>query len=236
MASYGALRIPNHIGIIPDGNRRWAMAHGVDIYTAYLIGSDKVEEVLEWALDNNIQTVTVYVLSYENFINRSEVEKRILYELLIRKLKKAREDPRIHDNKVKVTLIGRWRSLPPYVVDEAIKTMAATESYNSHFLNLAVVYGGYQSVVDLVNTAIMKVGKLIKDEELVKLLPTGFLPNPFIDLIIRTGGEKRLSNFFPLESIYAELYFLDKYWPDFSREDFQEALRYYASVERKFGR
>jgi len=80
------------------------------------------------------------------------------------------------------------------------------------------------------------VGKLIKDEELAKLLPTGFLPKPFIDLVIRTGGERRLSNFFPLESIYAELYFLDKYWPDFSREDFQEALRYYASVERKFGR
>lgn len=236
MTNYAAQHLPSHIGIIPDGNRRWAMAHGVDIYSAYSIGSDKVEEVLEWALDNNIRTVTVYVLSYENFINRSETEKRILYELLIKKLRKARENPRIHENRVRVTVIGRWRNLPPYVTDEIIKTMAATEKYDSHFLNLAVVYGGYQSVVDVINSAVTKVGKPINDDELIKLLPTGFLPNPFIDLIIRTGGERRLSNFFPIESIYAELYFLDKYWPDFSREDFQEALRYYMSVERKFGK
>lgn len=212
------------------------MAHGVDIYTAYTIGSDKVEEVLRWALDSGITSVTVYVLSYENYVNRSELEKRILYELLVKKLRKAREDPLIHENEVKVTVIGRWRLLPPYVVDEAIKTMEATERYSRHYLNLAIVYGGYQSVVDLVNMAITKIGKPITDEELVKLLPTGFMPNPFIDLVIRTGGEKRLSNFFPLETIYAELYFLDKYWPDFSREDFQQALKYYASVERKFGR
>ena len=230
-----AAKLPSHVGIIPDGNRRWALKNGVDIYTAYSIGSDKVETVLDWALEYGIRTVTVYVLSYENFVNRSELERRILYELLIKKLRKAREEPRIHENRVKVTLIGRWRLLPSYVVDEAVKTMKATENYSQHYLNLAVVYGGYQSMVDVVNEAV-KLGRPITDEDFIKLLPTGFLPNPFIDLVIRTGGERRLSNFFPIESIYAELYFTDKYWPDFSREDFEDALRFYATRERKFGK
>lgn len=231
----GFSKLPLHIGVIPDGNRRWAKKNNTDFISAYRLGADKVEDFLDWAIEMGIKAVTVYVLSLENLLNRSEIEKNIVYELLINKLIKTRNDPRIHNNKVRITAIGRWRNLPQSVVNEIMTAMKVTSDYNDHFLNLAIAYGGIQSVVDMVNNIIGSKIE-ISDGDLFKYLPTSFMPYPTIDLVIRTGGEYRLSNFFPLETAYAEMYFTNKYWPDFNKDDLIDALNFYAGRERRFGR
>ncbi len=234
--------LPMHIGVIPDGNRRWARKAGVSIEEAYRIGSDKVEEFLEWALDFGIRIVTIYVLSTENFIGRSRHELELLYRLLKEKLIKVRMDERIHRNRVRVRVIGRVWLLPEEVRREIEITEAATSEYSNHYLNLAVVYGGRQEIVDAVRRLITDVnsGRLgvsdINEDTLLRYLYLGDEPYPEPDLIIRTGGEYRLSNFLLYESAYSEIYVLNKYWPEITKEDLRQALDEYARRERRFGR
>ncbi len=126
--------VPVHIGVIPDGNRRWARKVGISITEAYRIGSDKVEEFLDWSLDFGIRIVTVYVLSTENFLRRSKLELDLLYRLLKEKLIKVRKDDRIHRNRVRVKVIGRTWLLPEDVRREIELTEEATADYSDHYL------------------------------------------------------------------------------------------------------
>ena len=234
--------VPVHIGVIPDGNRRWARKVGLPITEAYRIGSDKVEEFLEWSLDFGIKIVTVYVLSTENFLRRSKLELDLLYRLLKEKLIKVRRDERIHRNRVRVRVIGRTWLLPEDVRREIELTEEATADYSDHYLNLAVVYGGRQEIIDAVKKLIIDYnsGKLsisdLNEELLLKYLYVGDEPYPEPDLIIRTGGEHRISNFLLYETAYSELYILNKYWPEITKEDLKQALDDYARRERRFGR
>ncbi|WP_342765426.1 polyprenyl diphosphate synthase [Vulcanisaeta sp. JCM 14467] len=225
-----------------DGNRRWARKVGLPITEAYRIGSDKVEEFLEWTLDFGIKIVTVYVLSTENFLRRSKLELDLLYRLLKEKLIKIRRDERIHRNRVRVRVIGRTWLLPEDVRREIELTEETTADYSDHYLNLAVVYGGRQEIIDAVKKLIIDYnsGKLsisdLNEELLFKYLYVGDEPYPEPDLIIRTGGEHRISNFLLYETAYSELYILNKYWPEISKEDLKQALDDYARRERRFGR
>ncbi len=233
--------LPIHIGVIPDGNRRWARKVGLPITEAYRIGSDKVEEFLGWALDFGIRIVTVYVLSTENFLRRPRSELELLYGLLKEKLVKVRNDERIHRNRVRVRVIGRTWLLPEYVRREIELTERATANYSDHYLNLAVVYGGRQEIIDAVKKLIIDYssGKLrisdLNEELLLRYLYAGDEPYPEPDLIIRTGGEHRISNFLLYEAAYSELYILNKYWPEITKEDLKQALDDYARRERRFG-
>ncbi|WP_054853432.1 polyprenyl diphosphate synthase [Vulcanisaeta distributa] len=234
--------VPMHIGVIPDGNRRWARRVGLPITEAYRIGSDKVEEFLNWSLDFGIKIVTVYVLSTENFLRRSKLELDLLYRLLKEKLIKVRRDERIHRNRVRVRVIGRTWLLPEDVRREIELTEETTADYSDHYLNLAVVYGGRQEIIDAVRKlfADYNSGKLsisdLNEETLFKYLYVGDEPYPEPDLIIRTGGEYRISNFLLYETAYSELYILNKYWPEITKEDLKQALDDYARRERRFGR
>lgn len=234
--------LPMHIGVIPDGNRRWARKMGLSIVEAYRIGSNKVEEFLEWSLDFGIRIVTVYVLSTENFLGRSKFELELLYRLLKEKLIKVRMDERIHRNRVRVRVIGRTWLLPEDIRREIELTERATEDYSDHYLNLAVVYGGRQELIDAVRKLIVDFnsGKLgmndINEDTLFKYLYLNDEPHPEPDLVIRTGGEYRLSNFLLYETAYSEIYVLNKYWPEITKEDLKQALDEYARRERRFGR
>jgi len=234
--------LPMHIGVIPDGNRRWARKMGLSIVEAYRIGSNKVEEFLEWSLDFGIRIVTVYVLSTENFLGRSKFELELLYSLLKEKLIKVRMDERIHRNRVRVRVIGRTWLLPEDIRREIELTERATEDYSDHYLNLAVVYGGRQELIDAVRKLIVDFnsGKLgmndINEDTLFKYLYLNDEPHPEPDLVIRTGGEYRLSNFLLYETAYSEIYVLNKYWPEITKEDLKQALDEYARRERRFGR
>jgi len=234
--------LPMHIGVIPDGNRRWARKMGLSIVEAYRIGSNKVEEFLEWSLDFGIRIVTVYVLSTENFLGRSKFELELLYRLLKEKLIKVRMDERIHRNRVRVRVIGRTWLLPENIRREIELTERATEDYSDHYLNLAVIYGGRQELIDAVRKLIVDFnsGKLgmndINEDTLFKYLYLNDEPHPEPDLVIRTGGEYRLSNFLLYETAYSEIYVLNKYWPEITKEDLKRALDEYARRERRFGR
>ncbi|MGC8607352.1 MAG: polyprenyl diphosphate synthase [Vulcanisaeta sp.] len=234
--------VPVHVGVIPDGNRRWARKVGLPITEAYRIGSDKVEEFLDWSLDFGIKVVTVYVLSTENFLRRSKLELDLLYSLLKEKLIKIRRDVRIHRNRVRVRVIGRTWLLPEDVRREIELTEETTADYSDHYLNLAVVYGGRQEIIDAMKKLLIDYnsGKVnisdLDENALFKYLYVSDEPYPEPDLVIRTGGEHRISNFLLYETAYSELYILNKYWPEITREDLKQAIDEYERRERRFGR
>jgi len=237
---YGGMRIPSHIALIPDGNRRWARKVGLSIEEAYRVGSEKVKDVLQWALDLGVTTVTIYVLSMENYARRSSSELKLIYSLLKEKLIEVRSDSRIHENKVRVKLVGRTWLLPDDVRREAMITEKLTAEYSDHFLNLAVLYGGRQELVDAFNALLRDYleGNVmeINEETIMRYLYLNHTPNPEPDLVIRTGGEFRVSNFLLYEIAYSEIVVLNKYWPEITREDFMLAIEEYSGRERRYGK
>ena len=230
---------PKHVGIIMDGNRRFATTLGLLPWDGHEVGANKLEEVLNWCLDLNINIITVYAFSRENF-NRSTPEVQKLMELFEKKFLRLVSDERVHKNKIRVRTIGRVDLLPENV-QKAIRTAeVATTDYKNHFLNVAIGYSGREEIVEAFRKVAEKVqrGELSKDkiDETVvhEHLYTAGLPDP--DLIIRTSGEERLSGFLLWQSSYSELYFCESYWPAFRKIDFLRALREFQNRQRRYGK
>jgi len=232
---------PAHIGIILDGNRRWARSRSLDPSMGHYYGADKTEEVLRWCLDLGIKTITLYVFSTENF-NRPRREVERLMKLLEERLQRLKEDRDIHEHKVRVKVIGRINLLPRRLQKIIREIEAITKDYDEHFLNLAIAYGGRAEIIDAARKIAGKVlnGELsiedIDEETFERNLYTSHLPKQDLDLIIRTSGEERLSGFLLYQSAYSELCFIDVYWPEFRRIDLLRAIRTYQSRKRRFGR
>ena len=233
-------KTPEHIGVILDGNRRWASEHSISPWAAHRFGADKVEDLLEWCLDIDIKTITIYAFSTENFRRpRKEVEE--IMKLLNEGLNKILSDERIHKNKVHIRAIGRINLLPESTQRLIKKAEEATENYDRHYLNLALAYGGRAEIIDALKKIAeeVKIGKLSVDdigEDVVEdHLYTSHLPKSEPDLIIRTSGEERLSGFLLWQGAYSELFFIDVYWPDFRRIDLWRAVRTYQRRERRYG-
>jgi len=228
-------KMPQHIGIIMDGNRRYAEFFGIDPWKGHNKGADKLEEILDWVNELGIDIITVYAFSTENF-KRSKEEVKHIMDLFEKKFKELAEDERIHKNKIKVRAIGNLSMLPKNVVDSIKMAEKATENYGDESLNICIAYGGRVEILEAIKR-IMKKGvspeditlKMIKDN-----LYTGNLPDP--DLVIRTGGEVRLSNFLLFQSAYSELFFTEIYFPAFRKIDFLRIIREYQMRNRKFGR
>ncbi|MEM1569298.1 MAG: polyprenyl diphosphate synthase [Candidatus Bathyarchaeia archaeon] len=233
--------IPSHVGIILDGNRRWAYKHGYPPWLGHKFGAEKVEEVLKWCLNLGVKTVTLYAFSTENF-KRPQREIEELFKLFQEKLVKLLSVREIHDYHVKVKFIGALELLPEELKELIDEIESKTANYEERWLNIALAYGGRREIVD----AVRKIAKLVEtgslkpeeiDEELLqKFLYTAYLPNPEPDLIIRTSGEERLSGFLLWQSAYSELCFLEVYWPEFREIDLLRAIRVYQSRQRRFGR
>jgi len=228
-------KIPRHIGIIMDGNRRYAEFFGIDLWKGHSKGADKLEEIRDWADELGIDIVTVYAFSTENF-KRSKEEVEHIMDLFEKKFKELAKDEKVHKNKVKVRAIGNLNMLPKNVVDSIKIAEKATENYSDKSLNICIAYGGRIEIVETVKRIIEKgvspediTMKMIKDN-----LYTGDLPDP--DLVIRTGGEVRLSNFLLFQSAYSELFFTEIYFPAFRKIDFLRIIREYQMRNRKFGR
>lgn len=232
-------RIPQHIAIIMDGNRRLAERLGLRPWEGHRLGAEKVEDVLEWCLDLGIKTITAYAFSTENF-NRPREEIERLFDLFEEYFNKVAKDTRIHKNKTRIKAIGRIERFPKRVRDAIKRAEEATKDYNNFQLNLAVAYGGRQEVLDAVKKIAEKVreGSLelgsINEETISKNLYTNGLPDP--DLIIRTSGEERISGFLLWQSAYSELYFCESFWPGFRKIDFLRAIRTFQQRKRRFGR
>lgn len=232
---------PKHVGIILDGNRRWAEANSYPRWLGHWFGAEKAEKLLEWCNELGIETLTLYVLSVEN-LQRSPDEVKELFALIEEKLKVLMQDERIHKYRIRVKALGEIELLPDSIKELLAKIEKATENYNEHFLNIAIAYGGRLEIVDVVKSIAEKVknGEIdpsaITPKMVEEHLYTSHLPYPEPDLIIRTSGEERLSGFLLWQSAYSELVFLDVFWPDFRKIDLMRAVRTYQRRIRRFGK
>ena len=240
-AEVEAGEIPSHIGIILDGNRRWARDTGVERDVGHEEGANRAEELLDWCHDLGIKTVTLYVLSTEN-LDRTPDELTELFGLIEARLAKLLSDERIVKYKVNVRAIGHLGLLPGSIAALLSAIEKKTVDYRDHYLNIAVAYGGRAEITDVVRSIAqdVKSGTLnpdsITEETVSNRLYTSYLPNQEPDLIIRTSGEERMSGFLLWQGAYSELVFVDVFWPAFRLIDLLRAIRTYQKRRRRHGR
>ncbi len=233
--------IPSHIGIILDGNRRWAQTQGISDGLGHEEGANRAEELLDWCHDLGIKTVTLYVLSTEN-LDRTSEELAALFGLIEARLSRLLSDSRIVKYKVNVRAIGHLDLLPESIVGLLSAIERKTAGYSDHYLNIAVAYGGRAEITDVVKSVAqdVKSGKLspeaITEDTVSNRLYTAYLPNQEPDLIIRTSGEERTSGFLLWQGAYSELVFVDVFWPAFRYIDLLRAIRTYQKRRRRYGR
>lgn len=228
--------VPNHLGVIIDGNRRWAKAKGMPGWMGHRYGAEIFEKFLEWCLKLNIHQVSVYSLSTEN-LNRPKNEVKELFGLFRKYCKKWEKKENVFDKyEVKIKFCGDFKRLPPDLVKMMERIMQKTAKYQKKFLNVLIVYGSHFELTEVfkkIALKILKSGRIqITQKEIQKNL---MVPTP-IDLLIRTGGMSRLSNFLLWQTAYAEIYFTNTLWPDFSKKELVKAIKWFNSVQRKFGR
>src|SRR3954447_20940014 len=233
----GPEKIPHHIGVMCDGNRRWARGAGEELEDGYFAGADKIEDFLGWCDELQVQVVTLWLLSTDN-LNRPAAEDAPLLRViedLVDTLAEAR----------------RWRLLPVGALDllpsqtaQRLKAAAdSTSDVDGMSVNIAVAYGGRRELADAVQsllhehaergTTIEELAEVIDVEHIADHLYTKGQPDP--DLVIRTSGEQRMSGFLLWQSVHSEFYFCEAMWPDFRRTDFLRAIRDYAARNRRFG-
>ena len=230
-------KIPNHIAVIMDGNGRWAKNKGKERIQGHKKGILSVRKLVEEASKINISYLTLFAFSTENW-KRPKNEVTTLMDLIVLSLDK--ELKTIIDNKIKLNAIGDINSLPKEVKKKLKETIEKTKNNKKLMLTIAINYGGKEEIINAVNTIINKVKKNIILEEKVdeELINTHLYSRnlPDVDLLIRTSGEKRISNFLLWKISYAELYFTNILWPEFNKNDFYEAIINYQKRERRFGK
>ncbi len=232
--------IPSHVAIIMDGNRRFAVKHGLSQYYGHLKGADSTEKVLDWSFDLGIKQLTVYAFSTENF-DRDEGEKNSLFDLIGIKFDKICNDERTHRRRMRVRVIGNIDILPPALQSSARRAQDITKNYDGVYLNVALAYGGRQELVDATRAMARKIKNgeisikdITEDTFSKNMYPsTGSVPS--VDLIIRTGGDERISNFLPWQANGNECaaYFCAPFWPEFRRIDLLRAIRTYQTREHE---
>jgi tritrans,polycis-undecaprenyl-diphosphate synthase [geranylgeranyl-diphosphate specific] len=231
---------PRHVGIILDGNRRYARRHGMEVpWFGHQKGATKVLEVLRILWEANVKVCTIYAFSIENF-QRSADEVNEIMALAKEKFSEVVGNPDVHKHKVRINAIGRVDLLPKEVQDSIYAAEEETKDYSDHILNVAIGYSGRAELVDAVRAIGMKIerGEMSAadvDEDVIEdNLYTSGVPDP--DLIIRTSGEERLSGFLLWQSAYSELYFAQIYWPAVRKIDVWRALRSYGQRARRYGK
>jgi len=235
--------LPKHIGLIMDGNRRFARSVGLNIAVGHDYGAGKAREVLDWCLELGIKHVTLWGFSTDNR-GRAPEEVSHLHSLFARQAKELIQDPRLHKNRVRVRVIGDIADFPGEVQDALREMERVTESYGGMQLNVAIGYGGREEIVAAVRNLLLEKAASaptphalvegVTAEDIGRHLYTAGSPDP--DFIIRTSGEVRLSGFLLWQAAYSEYYFCDAFWPSFRKVDFLRALRSFQDRERRYGR
>jgi tritrans,polycis-undecaprenyl-diphosphate synthase [geranylgeranyl-diphosphate specific] len=231
--------LPQHVAFIMDGNRRFAWSKALNTQAGHRKGKQVLENVMDWVLELGIEFMTVYALSTENLTTRNGKELEGLFDLYVEGLNDISEDPRIHENRVKVQVIGRKELLPKKVNEAIDNAEAKTSEYDAFTFTVCLAYGGREEILGAIRKLAEDhaAGELpldaIDEKAVSKRLWTGDMPDP--DLVIRTSGEERISNFLLWQSAYSELYFTDVFWPSFSRRDFLKAVQDYQLRQRRFG-
>ena len=225
-------RVPRHVAVIMDGNGRWATQRGLRRSAGHRAGTENIRRVIERFADHGVGYLTLYAFSTENW-TRPQREVRMLIRLLRFFLR--REVDNLHRNGIQLHLLGHVETLPEWLQQQVAAAMELTAENTGMVLNICFSYGGRDDI--LLGIQRMMRDEIpaseITEETVSRYLSTGGMPDP--DLLIRTGGDQRISNFLLWQAAYAELYFTDTYWPDFGREDIDMALAEYGRRKRKFG-
>ncbi|MBZ0112574.1 MAG: di-trans,poly-cis-decaprenylcistransferase [Thermoanaerobaculia bacterium] len=240
----GEYQLPQHLGMIMDGNRRFARDLGSDhVSVGHQRGAEKLWQVLNWCYDAGIPMATVWSFSIDNF-NRDTSEVEALLQLFEEKTRELINHADVHAKEVRVRYIGKLDLLPESLQEAIRAAEAATARYDKYFLNIAMAYGGREEIMDALKRhleqqlaagkSLDEVARTIDENAIESNLYTQGLPEP--DLILRTSGEVRLSGFLLWQSAYSEFYFCDTHWPAFRRIDFLRALRSHHLRQRRFGR
>ena len=230
-------KLPNHVAIIMDGNSRWAQKKDLSKEKGHKAGVKKARLAVEFFLENGIKELTLFAFSTENW-GRQKKEVKALMKLFLEAINE--QTPDLIKNKVKLNFIGEISRFDKVLIKQIKKSQESTNKYDSKMnLNIAISYGGrwdleqaLKKIIDDILKETIKIRNL--NEDLISnYLSTSQIMDP--DMIIRSGGEKRISNFFLWQAAYSEIYFSDKLWPDFNEKDFKEALNEFSSRKRKFG-
>ena len=222
-----------------DGNRRFAAEMGLMTTEGHEKGRDKLEEMLNWCMELGIRILTVFAFSTEN-LRRDSKEVEHLMELFAENFRRLSDDQRVHEHGIRVRVIGQRALLPKKVRESIENAEERTRNYDQYFLNLAIAYGGREEILQAIRRIAEAIsrGEMkpedISEKSFSQLLYTADIPDP--DLILRTSGEERISNFLLWQLAYSELYFADIYWPGLRKIDFLRAIRSYQDRKRKFGR
>jgi len=234
------MQVPNHLAVILDGNRRWARAHGLQPWEGHWEGAKNFERFLNWCLELNIPQISVYILSTEN-LNRSKKEVEELFKIYYEYLKRLEENAKSKESlldkyEVKVRFIGDLSKLPSNVMNLMRKIMTRTAHYQKKMLNIMIAYGSKFELTHVFRKLLEKAIKIGRVEITEKDIEANLLVPVPVDLVIRTGGLSRLSNFLLWQASYAELYTTKTLWPDFSKRELIKAIGWYNSVQKNFGR
>lgn len=226
--------IPQHIGIIMDGNRRWAAKKGLTVNQGHEAGAKNLEKIVDHCLELGVKTLTVYTLSTENWRKRAKEEVKGIFDLLVRAVKEKKEEYK--KKGIKIAILGDFQAFPRKVVQAIKEILTIVKKHERIKVNLALNYGGRDEILRAVKK-IIAAGippEKLTEEAFSRFLYTNGEPDP--DLIIRTGGELRLSNFLLWQMSYSELYFTDTLWPDFGPEELDKAIVDYQKRQRRFGK
>ncbi|ELY41019.1 polyprenyl diphosphate synthase [Natronorubrum tibetense] len=232
---------PTHVAVIQDGNRRYARRKGDDATDGHREGAQTTERVLEWCQDIGVEELTLYAFSTENF-DRPDEENQALFDLLCEKLREFADADRVHENEVRIRVIGEVERLPERVRDAVDYAERRTRGYDRFVLNIALAYGGRSQLLEAVQgvASDVETGTLEPDAIDVETIEDRLYDQPVrdVDLIIRTGGDERTSNFLPWHANgnEAAVFFCTPYWPEFSKTDFLRGIRTYEHREESWRR
>ncbi|MBT3304220.1 di-trans,poly-cis-decaprenylcistransferase [Candidatus Woesearchaeota archaeon] len=219
-----------HVAFVLDGNRRWAVENQLPKLMGHHHGAKTLKKSIKWCVELGIKDITVYGFSTENF-KRSEEETKSLFNIMKKYFSELLTSKEIHDNEIQVRFIGKLDLFPEDLQKVMKEVEAKTKDYTKHSFNLCVAYGGHEEIVQAANKAIA-LGKPITEEEFANLLYLNKQP----DLVIRTGGAMRTSNFLPWQSAYSEWFFIKEHWPAFSKERLVELIAEFKERKRNFGK
>lgn len=233
---------PRHIGVILDGNRRWARELGMDTSMGHRRGAAQIDHLLAWAAELDIPVVTLWLLSTENLLGRHPDELAELLGIIEEKVTQLARDAA--PDGYRIVPVGQLDALPEQTRERLLAAEQVSRSHTGGVLHVAVGYGGREEIAEAVQRLLAEyadkgldlagAAERVSPDEIARHLYTAGMPDP--DLVIRTSGEVRLSGFLLWQSAHAEYYFADTYWPDFRKVDFLRALRSYAQRQRRFGR
>jgi len=230
------MNIPNHLAIVLDGNRRWARIRGLPPWKGHWKGGLVFDNLVDWCLELGIPQVSVFALSSEN-LNRPKRELQELFDVYYDSLKRWEKKMAVLDKyEVKVRFLGNLDKLPLSITKLMGRFMTKTAKYQKKFVNILVAYGGQSELTTAIKSLAEKMIKTGKIEITQKNIQSHLLVATPVDLVIRTGGFSRLSNFLLWQTAYAEIYVTKTLWPDFTKEELIKAIKWYNSIKRNFGR